>query len=615
MTDLRPTSRSRPRSGPHPRPGDPTQLEVVHNALSGISDAMAVTLVRTSRSSIVRLGYDFSTGLLSPDGELVGQGLCQPIHMGGMPPALEACIGHYEGRIHPGDILINNDPYEGGSHLPDIFLFKPVFAGETLIAYACAMSHHTDVGGRVAGGNSSDSTEIYQEGLRIPPLKLYERGTPNRTLFRIIEKAVRVPDKVLGDLRGQVSALRLAEQELLRLAERHGAERFLALQGEVLDYTENLTRMRIRELPDGAFRFTDHVDDDGFGCAPIAIVATLVKEGDEIRVDFTGTSPQVKGAINNPLDSTKSMVHAVVRSVLGGEIPNTGGYFRPVTVTAPEGTYVNPRPPAAVAARFLGCLRVSHAVFGAFAQMLPERVPACPGGCDGNLTMAGYRREGNARKPWVQVEGSGEIASGASPQSDGIDAQSGAVSNITNIPAELIEVEHPIRIEEYSLTPDSEGAGTFRGGIGLTRRYRFLADDTLVQLRSDRMDHPPYGLGGGEASRPSRVSFARRGGPDEPMPSKLIVTANAGDSLTIRMPGGGGFGDPLERDPAAVLADVTAEKLSPARAKAAYGVVLAGDGREVDGAATLELRAARRRRNAGKSAPPSSPRRPPPTGN
>ena len=602
MTRCRPTS----GEGSGLRRGDPTRLEVVHNALSGISDAMAVTLVRTSRSSIVRLGYDFSTGLLSPGGELVGQGLCQPIHMGGMPPALKACVEHYEGRIFPGDILVNNDPYEGGSHLPDIFMFKPVFAGETLVAYACAMSHHTDVGGRVAGGNSSDSTEIYQEGLRIPPLKLYERGEPNRMLFRIIEKAVRVPDKVLGDVRGQVSALRLAEEELLRLAGRHGAERFLELQGEVLDYTEDLTRMRIRELPDGAFRFTDHVDDDGFGCGPIAIVANLVKEGDEIRVDFTGTSPQVKGAINNPLDSTKSMVYAVTRAVLGGEIPNTGGYFRPVTVTAPEGTYVNPRPPAAVAARFLGCLRVSHAVFGAFAQMLPGEVPACAGGADGNLTMAGYRLEGNARRPWVQVEGSGEIASGASARHDGIDAQSGAVSNITNIPAELIEVEHPIRIEEYSLAPDSEGAGAFRGGLGLTRRYRFLADDTLVQLRSDRMDHPPWGLRGGEAARPARVSFARRDGPDEPMPSKFIVTANAGDTFTFRMPGGGGWGKPLDRDPEAVLADVKAEKISRERAEAVYGVVLAGDGREVDGAATRALRAARRRNPEESTESPSS---------
>ena len=586
------------------RTSDPTQLEVIHNALSGISDAMAVTLVRTSRSSVVRLGFDFSTGLLSPRAELVGQGLCQPIHMGGMPPALKACIAHYEGRVHPGDVLINNDPYEGGSHLPDIFLFKPVFAGETLLAYACAMSHHTDVGGRVAGGNSSDCTEIYQEGLRIPPLKLYRRGKPDRTLLRIIEKAVRVPDKVLGDLRGQVSALRLAEHELLRLADRHGAERFLELQEEVLDYTENLTRMCIRELPDGAWSFTDHVDDDGFGCGPIAIVANLTKEGDEIRVDFTGTSPQVKGAINTPYDSTKSMVYAVARAVLGGEIPNTGGYFRPVSVTAPEGTYVNPRPPAAVAARFLGCLRVSHAVFGAFAQMLPERIPACAGGCDGNLTMAGYRRVGNARKPWVQVEGSGEIAAGASARRDGIDAQSGAVSNITNIPVELIEVEHPIRIEEYSLATDSEGAGAFRGGIGLTRQYRFLADETLVQLRSDRMNHPPYGLCGGQAARPSKVAFARRGAADEPMPSKFIVMADDGDTLRIEMPGGGGWGNPLSREPAAVLADVIAEKISPGRAEAVYGVVLLEGGHGIDDAATGKLRAERLGASDGSIARP-----------
>ena len=333
----------------------PTQLEVTYNALSGISDGMALILVRTSRSSVVRLGFDFSTGLLSPRGELIGQGLCQPIHMGGMPPAIRACLDRYSGNIHPGDILINNDPYEGGSHLPDIFLFKPVFADGALIAIACAMSHHTDVGGRVPGSSACDSTEIHQEGLRIPPLKLYERGEPNETLFRIIEKAVRVPDKVLGDLRGQVAALRMGESELQRLAKRHGTERLLELEDELLDYTERLTRLRIRELPDGAWRFTDYVDDDGFDDTPIAIVTNLSKKGDEIRVDFAGTSPQCKGAINAPLDSTKSMVYAVVRSVLGGDIPNTEGYFRPVTVTAPEGTFVNPArrrrwPPASWAA-------------------------------------------------------------------------------------------------------------------------------------------------------------------------------------------------------------------------------------------------------------------------
>jgi N-methylhydantoinase B len=577
---------------------DPTQLEVVYNALAGISDSMAVMLVRTSRSSIVRLGYDFSTGLLNPGGELVGQGLCQPIHMGGMPPALAACLARYEGRIHPGDVFINNDPYEGGSHLPDVFMFKPVFAGDRIIAFACAMSHQTDMGGRVAGSNASDSTEIYQEGLRIPPLKIYAEGKPNETLFRMIEKAVRVPDKVLGDLQGQVTALRLGEHELVRLAERHGVEELLALEDALLDHTERLTRLRIRAMPDGRWTFTDHVDDDGFTSESIEIVTTLTKRDDEIFVDFSGTSPQVKGAINPPFDSTKAMVYAVVRTVLGGDIPNTGGYFRPVHVTAPPGTFTNPRPPAPVAARYLGCLRVSQSVFGAFAQMLPDVVPACPGGCDGNITMAGYHRDGLARRAWVQVEGANEIASGASAGRDGMDAQSSPISNITNIPSELIEVEHPIKVEEYALIPDSEGAGKFRGGVGLLRHYRFLGDETLVQLRSDRMKHPPYGLHGGQASAPSAVTFVDGAtGATRAMPSKFIVTARPGDGLRIAMPGGGGWGDPLDRDPERVLDDVIEEKISRERAEQMYGVVLRRRGGtiELDAEATARLRASRRK--------------------
>lgn len=571
---------------------DPTRLEVFYNAISGVSDAMALTVVRTSRSSVVRLGYDFSTGILHPRGELVGQGLCQPIHMGGMPPALAACLGRYKGNVNPGDVLVNNDPYEGGSHLPDLFMFKPVFAGERLVAFACAMSHHTDMGGRVAGSNASDSSEIYQEGLRIPPLKLFEKGRPNQTLFRMIEKAVRVPDTVLGDLRGQVAAVRLGEIELLGLARRYGVEEFVALQDELLDHTERLTRLGIARLPEGTWSFTDHIDDDGFGIGPVEIVTNLTKAGDSLSIDFSGTSPQVKGAINVPLDAAKSMVYAVVRTVLGGDIPNTGGYFRPVSVRAPEGCFVNPLPPAAVAARYLGCLRVSQSVFGAFARMLPEAVPACPGGCDSLVTMAGYHVRGNSRKAWVQVEGANEIASGGMAGRDGCDAQSSPISNITNIPAELIEADHPIRVEEYALIPDSEGAGRFRGGVGIVREYGFLHDDTVVQLRSDRMKHPPYGLCGGQPGRAARVTLVKASAERIVSPSKFIVSASRGDRVRIEMPGGGGWGDPIERAPERVLADVIAEKVSPERAERVYGVVVRG--REVDHAATERLRAARR---------------------
>ena len=221
---------------------DRIRLEVLKNALEGIADGMALTLIRTSRSSVVRSGLDFSTGVLSANGDLIGQGACQPMHLGGMMPALQSCIKRYKGNINPGDIFITNDPYEGGSHLPDIFQYKPLFIGDKLIGFACAMTHHTDIGGRVAGGNACDSTEIYQEGLRIPPLKLYEAGEPNETMFRIIEKAVRVPDKVMGDILGQVAAMNYGEQEYMKLINRYGIEGLDAHTEEMLDYTEELTR-------------------------------------------------------------------------------------------------------------------------------------------------------------------------------------------------------------------------------------------------------------------------------------------------------------------------------------------------------------------------------------
>jgi len=261
---------------------DPVRLEILKNALEAIADSMAITVVRTCRSSVVRTAMDFSTSLLTPKAELIGQGMTQSIHLGAMPPALKACLQYYDGRIHPGDILINNDPYEGGSHLPDVFLFKPIFVGDVIAAYVCAMSHHTDMGGRVFGSNACDNTEIYQEGLRIPPLKLYDQGVPNETLFRLFEKGVRVPEQVLGDLLGNVAALQLGEREYTRLVQQIGLEELLSHQEEILDYTESLTRSLIRTMPDGQWQFTDYLDNDGVTPDPIAIVVNLTKEGDSL---------------------------------------------------------------------------------------------------------------------------------------------------------------------------------------------------------------------------------------------------------------------------------------------------------------------------------------------
>ena len=571
---------------------DGIRLEVLRNLLEGIGDGMALTVVRASRSSIVRASLDFSTGVLSANGDLIGQGLCLPIHLGGMMPALDSCLNRYSNSVKPGDIFILNDPYEGGSHLPDIFLFKPIFLDGVLLGYLCAMSHHTDIGGRVAGGNACDSSEIYQEGLRIPPLKLYAEGQPNETVFRILEKAVRVPDKVLGDLHGQLAALSYGETEYMRLAKRFGIEEIAEYTEHLVNYTEDLTRKALSSLPDGQWSFTDYVDDDGFGIGPIPIKVTLTKTADELHVDFTGTGPQCKGAMQPVFQTTKGIVCAAIKtalSALGTSIPNTAGCFRPITFTAPEGTFVNPLPPAPVAARALGCVRVFQTVMGAFAQILPEFIPACSGGTEFVITMAGYNRQQTPWKPWVLVDGFLEVCSGGYPHKDGADAQHVWTTNISIAPSETLEVEIPVQVTETNLLADSEGAGKFRGGVGIRRAYQYLTDDAIVQIRADRTEHTPYGLYGGHDSRRTYVQIAS-GTELTNMPSKFIETMNNKDTLIAEVPGGGGWGNPFERDPSLVLEDVIAEKVSIKRAKQVYGVVIDKTQKQINYSETNNLR-------------------------
>ena len=570
---------------------DATQLEVIRNALESTSDGMAVTLARSARSTIVRTGWDFSTAVLSAQGELVGQGMGHPIHLGGMVPALRACLHRYQDRIYPGDILANNDPYEGGSHLPDIYLYKPVYVGGVLVGYLCSMAHHSDIGGRVPAGMGHDNTEIYQEGIRIPPLKLYEQGDPNETLFRLIEKAVRGPELVLADLRAQVAALHFGEEELLRVVRQYGVEEFTTSVDGLVDYTERLTRQALRALPDGSWSFTDYLDNDGITDETIAIVATLTKNGDELHVDFTGSSPQCKGSIQGVMATTGAMVYTVVKSVLGGDIPNTTGLFRPVKITAPEGSFVNPRAPAPVAARSVGGRRISHAVWGAFAQMIPERVFACPGGVEGLVLMSGYDKRQMPWKGWILCDGSVamEIATGGRPTKDGIEGQCSNVTNLANMPVETIEAELPVTIEEYAFLPDSEGAGKFRGGLGMIRQWRYLLNDSVVQVVSDRSKHPPWGLQGGGSAAPPRVVY-NPGTKDRMLPGKCTVEAKAGDVLRVGWGGAGGHGDPLERDPEMVLWDVIEEKVSVQRAQDTYGVVVNPEHRTIDWETTHNLR-------------------------
>ncbi len=578
------------------RTTDPVTREIIKNALMSAADTMALTVVRTARSAVIKHGMDFSTSIFNAEGEQVAQGLTLPPHLGSMAPALEGVMNAFGGDVRPGDIFANNDPYEGGSHLPDIFLFKPVFVNDTLIGWSCCIGHQTDIGGRVAGGNACDNTELFQEGLILPPLKLYERGELNRAVWRILEKNVRVPEIVLGDVQALLAAVQFGERDLLRLADDYGLEDLKSYMTDILDTTERLTRAEITGLPQGEWEFTDYIDNDGIDPQPIAIHANLKIDGDEVFVDFDGTSPQAKGSINPNFAYTKSNVYAVFKCLIDPAIQSNSGFFRAFNITAPEGCFVNPQHPAPVAARGLAGFRICHTLFGAMAQAMPGKIPAAWGGGEVGISFGGYHRD---RKAWVYLEFNNDGPRGGGPQFDGADGLSSPVLNMANTPVESIEADQPLLIERFGLYPDTAGAGKFRGGLGLIRDFRILADEATFQLRTDRTDFLPWGVEGGKPGTPTRNYL----NPDEPtgdapegrkLPGKHLTTLKKGDLYRMIQAGGGGYGDPLERDVYAVLDDVEQEKLTVEYARREHGVVIDPDTLSLDLTATEKLRAGMR---------------------
>jgi N-methylhydantoinase B len=565
---------------------DPIEFELFKNALFGIADEMALTVFRTTYSGVLKDNMDYSTALFDGDGVLVAQGLTLPGHLGSMPTAIAAVKAAFAGHIRPGDVFILNDPFQGGMHLPDVFIFKPIFVEEKPIAWACAVCHQTDVGGRVPGSNASDSTEIYQEGLRIPPLKFYDRGERNETLFALIEKNVRVPVKVFGDLRAQLAACHIAEQAVLELAAQYGTDKLGQYMTDLVDYAERMTRAAIRELPDGVYDFLDHIDDDGIDVGkPIPLKVTIAKRADAIHVDWTGTSPQVKGAINNTLSYTKSASYCAIRSILPQNIPTNEGVFRAITVEAPLGTIANMVLPGACAARGLTGFRMVDCMFGALAKMLPEQVFAASDGGNTGVSIGGYYAD---RSAFIYVDFTC-CAWGARPYADGLDGNSHIYANMASQPIEVTETEQPLQITAYEFIQDAMGPGKFRGGAPFRREYKLLTEEAVLQVRSDRRDFRPFGLYGGGPGRPS-MNYLN---PDEnapPLPSKLTMNMKKGDLFRHEVAGGGGWGDPLERDPALVLKDVFNEFVSLRSAGADYGVVLAGKPLAVDEPATAALR-------------------------
>ena len=555
---------------------DPILLEVFRNAFESGADQMALILMRTAHSPIVRDAMDFSTAICDAEGLNLAQGLTTPMHLGSFYDAMRHLIRQYAGRIEPGDVFIANDPYlASGQHLPDIYVIRPVFAAQRLCAWAATIAHHVDVGGLVPGSNSLAAVEIHQEGLRLPFLKLAGRGVLNTMVMDIIAAIVRVPDQVLGDIHAQMGACLAGERELLQLIGRHGADTVRIYGDALQDYSERLARAAIAGIPDGNYRFTDHIDGLGENPQPIRFEVQVIINGDELTVDWTGTSPQVKGGVNAPLSFCKSNVYAALRSIMAADVPNCHGYTRPIHVVAPEASVLNARYPAPCGARGITGYRIVDCIFGALAQAVPHAVAADGAGGSTLPSFSGW----HAGKRFVFSEcimGTW----GATSLHDGQEGVPHMASNQANVPVEMIEADYPLRIERYGFAPDTGGAGRYRGGLGVVREYRVLTDDVYFGVRSDKAVHAPHGLfGGGDgAVAVNEIRSAASGRRLPPMPM-IPITLNHGEIYYHAMAGGGGYGDPLERATEAVRSDVLDGKVSPDHALRAYGVVIDADAR------------------------------------
>jgi len=564
---------------------DPITFAVIKNAMDAIVDEVAYTVIRTARSEIVKDVMDYSAAICDDKGEMVAQAKTIAQHLGAIPEAMAAVTAKWSGQLAPGDAVIMNDPYSGGMHLPDIFMFYPIFEGRQILAWSVVICHHTDVGGRVPGSNAADSTEIYQEGLRIPPLKLFHAGRMDETLEAMIGLNVRVPDRVIGDLLAQYAACKVGAREIERLVTRYGVQQIRSYLAALLDYAERMARAEIASWPQGTFFFTDYIDSDGISDDPVPLSVALTVRGDgSLKVDWGGSSRQVRAAINSTLSFTKSNTFLSVRCALRGDIPNNAGVFRCIEVTAPEGSVLNPIAPAPVAARALTGYRVMDTMFGALAQIVPHIMPAAGEG--GNTVVClGGRHPDN--RPFIIVD---MISGcwGARPDQDGIDAITNPSQNMSNTPIEVLERQHPVRIEDYALIPDSGGPGRFRGGLGLRRSYRLLADEAVLQLRADRLKFAPYGLDGGKPGGVA-ANWLGEGDTVRSLPGKVTAVMRRGELLTHHQAGGGGHGDPYSRSPEAVGQDVWNGKVTIQAARAHYGVAVDAAG-VIDAAETSQLR-------------------------
>ena len=550
---------------------DRITFEVVNNALVGVAEQMAATILRTSYSTVIREMLDYSTAVFDLEGRIIAQSCRIPIHLNSMSRSLRTTLDETipitEWR--PGDIIVTNDPYKGGQHLPDIQTFLPVFSDSKLVAFCGTLGHHLDVGGMRPGSYAGDADEIYQEGLRIPPIKLFREGEINERLFALIAANIRQPETTIGDLRSQTAALEIGRDGIIKLIERYGLETFKACMELAIESSEARMRDKLRELPNGTWEGEYFIDDDGVTEDAIRIATKVTIDDGSIHVDFTGTDPQRRSPINATLSSCESATYFTILSILDPTIPANYGVYKPITITAPEGSIVNALPPAPV----VGRNAVTHTVVGALtkalSQVVPDRITASYYAMSNVYILAGD--SGNDGRGWILFDI--EVGGGGGRHSkDGLDCYSQGIHNLANTPIEMVETTYPLRFRRYEFLPDSCGPGKHRGGLGVRRDIEFLDENGSLNTQFDKFKIAPFGLFEGGDGATGRLVL----NPDDPnekhLRSKTIdLKLKKGDVISIWTQGGGGYGPAAERDPDAIGRDIREGKITPAHARDTYG--------------------------------------------
>jgi len=568
---------------------DPVTLEVMRNAFQSVAEEMGAALIRTALSTNIKDRRDCSTAVYTPDGQLVAQAEHIPLHLGLMVSVVRKTLDRFPLTLmEPGDAIITNDPYISGSHLPDICMITPVFADGRCVALLANLAHHVDVGGMVPGSMPTVSTEIFQEGIRIPPVKLRSRGEVCEPVLSLIAANVRTREELYGDFRAQMAANNVGERRLLELVARHGTEPISGIMREIIDYAERCTRQRIRELPQGSYAFQDYLEGDGLSERRMRIHACVTVTEDGICVDFTGTAPQARGSVNSTRPVTLACVYFTLRSVIDPELPSSEGSCRPVKVITPPGTLVNPLFPAPVSnANINTSQRITDVLLGALAQALPQRVPAASTGSMSNFTVGGVDSRTGDYYSHVETYGGGQ---GALFDLDGMDGVHTHMTNTRNASVEVMEIACPLRVERYGLVPDSGGPGRRRGGAGILREITLLGDEAVMTLGTERREIPPWGLDGGGPGGTSDSTISTPEGETERLPAKVTRSVKAGTRIVIQTAGGGGHGNPAEREEDRVLQDVMEGLVSAEKARQQYGVVVDTEQGIVDREATRLLR-------------------------